>query len=76
MADRRVKLVYPPALVDEPILYQLIRQYGVQTNIRRADVDDTGGWLLVDLRGDVSSIEEALDWVRGLGIEVQEPAHP
>ncbi len=73
MADRRVKLVYPQDLVGQPILYQLIEKFGLLTNIRRADVNDMGGWLIVDLRGEEPVINQALDWVRQEGIEVQEP---
>jgi ABC-type methionine transport system ATPase subunit len=74
MADRRVKLTYPQALVDQPILHQLIEKFGVLTNIRRAEVDDSGGWLVVDLRGEEQIIDQALDWVRQQGIDVQDPA--
>ncbi len=73
MADRRVKLIYPQALVSQPILYHLIEKFGVMTNIMRADVNDTGGWLIVDLRGEEPVIDQALDWVRQEGIEVEEP---
>jgi ABC-type methionine transport system ATPase subunit len=74
LADRRVKLTYPQALVDQPILHQLIEKFGLLTNIRRAEVDDAGGWLVVDLRGEEKIIDQALAWVRQLGIDVQDPA--
>ncbi len=72
MPDRRVKLIYPPNLVDEPILYQLVRKYDLITNLHRADVNSQGGILELDLRGDNTVIDEALAWVRQLGIEVEE----
>ena len=34
---RRVKLVYPLALQDQPILYRLIKDFDLATNIRRAE---------------------------------------
>ncbi len=72
MPDRRVKLIYPPNLVDEPILYQLVRKYDLITNLHRADVNSQGGILELDLRGDNTVIDEALAWVRELGIQVEE----
>ncbi len=72
MADRRVKLFYPPDLVDEPILYQLVRKYDLVTNLHRADVNSQGGVLELDLRGEGPVIDQALDWVRQLGIQVEE----
>ncbi len=73
MSDRRVKLIYPPQLVDQPILYELIQKFGLLTSIRQADVNERGGWLLIQVRGDDTVINRALDWLRQLGIEVQEP---
>ncbi len=72
MADRRIKLIYPPSLVDEPILYQLVRKYDLVTNLHRADVNAQGGVLELDLRGEGPVIDQALDWVRQLGIQVEE----
>jgi ABC-type methionine transport system ATPase subunit len=72
MADRRVKLTYPQALVDQPILHQMIGRFGLLTNIHRAEVNDAGGWLVVDLRGEEETINRALDWLRQLGIEVRD----
>jgi L-aspartate semialdehyde sulfurtransferase ferredoxin len=75
MATRRVKLVYPAQLVDEPILYQLIQKFGLVTSVRKADASAEGGWLVLDLRGDDAAIQQALEWVRQLGIQVEELPH-
>ncbi len=72
MPNRRVTLIYPPSLVDEPILYQLVRKYDLVTNLHRADVNSQGGILELDLRGDEMVIDEALAWVQQLGIQVEE----
>lgn len=74
MPARRLKLVYPPGLVDEPILYELIRKFGLVTSVRRAEVNEEGGWLLVDVRDEDAVISQAIDWLRHLGVEVQEEA--
>ncbi len=72
MPNRRVKFVYPPSLVDEPILYQLVRKYDLVTNLHRAEVNAQGGILELDLRGPDGVIEQALAWVRQQGIQVEE----
>ena len=72
MADRSVKLTYTRALVDQPILHQMIAKFGLLTNIRRAEVNEAGGWLIVELRGEEQTIEQALEWLREVGIEVGE----
>ncbi len=72
MPGRRVQLVYPSQLVDQPILFQLIQTFGVVTSILKADVTEGGGWLLIEMRGDEAIVAQALDWLRQIGIEVQE----
>ena len=72
MANRVVRFIYPPSRVNEPILYQLVRKFDIVTNLRKADVNSNGGVLELGLRGDDQLINQALDWVRQLGIEVEE----
>ncbi len=72
MANRSVRFIYPPSLVDEPVLYQLVRKFDIVTNLRKAAVNSKGGILELTLRGDDQLISQALDWVRQLGIEVEE----
>lgn len=69
---RRVKLVYPTALQDQPILYRLIKDFDLATNIRRASVGVEEAWLIVDIEGDSDAIQLALAWARGQGLEVQD----
>ncbi len=71
-AKRRVKLVYPTALQDQPILYRLIKDFDLATNIRRASVGVEEAWLIVDIEGDSDAIQLALAWARGQGLEVQD----
>lgn len=69
---RRVKLVYPTALQDQPILYRLIKDFDLATNIRRASVGVDEAWLIVDIEGESESIQLALAWSKGQGIQVHE----
>jgi hypothetical protein len=72
---RRVKLVYPPALIDEPLLYRLIQRFSLLVNIRRAHVEATEAWLVVDLEGPPDRVEEGLAWIQKQGVLV-EPVEP
>lgn len=71
MAFYRVKLIYPQELVDQPIIYELGKNFDVATNIRRAEINSNHGWLLADLRGDEAAINGAIAWLEQRGIEVQ-----
>ena len=40
------------------------------TNIRRADVTDDRGWVILELDGEHDEIERALAWVEEQGVRV------
>lgn len=68
---RRVKLTYPMSLQDQPVLYRLIKDYGLATNIRRASVGTDEAWLIVDIEGEQEKMDLALDWASRQGIQVE-----
>ena len=70
MGKQRVKFTYSTDLVKEPIIYHLGRDYNVVTNIRRADVQEDVGWVVLELDGDESDIERGLAWVGSTGVRV------
>jgi ABC-type methionine transport system ATPase subunit len=61
---------FPPKLIKEPIIYNLGRKFNVVTNIRRADVSENKGWVVLELEGDEKEIEKGLAWVAGKGVRV------
>lgn len=70
MATKRVKFTFPPALITEPVIYRLAQKFNIVTNIRRADVREEMGWVVLELDGDLAEIEKGLAWVRRAGIRV------
>jgi len=65
----RVQLNYPPEVVEQPIIYRLIKEYGLIPNIRRANIEmKTGGFLFLELTGDRDSLSRALAWIQSTGI--------
>jgi ABC-type methionine transport system ATPase subunit len=72
----RVRLTFPPELVRQPIVAHLVRRFDVLPNIRRADVREETGWMVCELDGDPSALHEALDWLRELGVAVDQVDHP
>jgi ABC-type methionine transport system ATPase subunit len=73
MATRTLRLGYPPSLLREPIVYQLIRQFDLQVNIVRARIELEEGWLDVELSGPEPILDQAEAWLRQQGIELQTP---
>ena len=70
MAQQRVKFTFPQQLITLPIIYELAKQFNLITNIRRADVTEDRGWVVLELEGDMEEIERALDWVAAKGVRV------
>lgn len=70
MAKRRVHLTFPEQLVQEPIIYNLGKRYDIVTNIRRANVEDTFGWVILELEGAEEALEEGLRYMEDLGVQI------
>jgi ABC-type methionine transport system ATPase subunit len=67
---QRVKFTFVHELIKEPIIWKLAKQFDVVTNIRRADVTDDRGWVILELEGERDEIERGLDWVRQQGVRI------
>ena len=70
MASKRVKFTFPQQLITDPVIYQLGHKFKVVTNIRRADVREDMGWVVLELEGDEDEITNGLEWVASTGIRV------
>lgn len=70
MAKRNVMFTFPQDLIKEPIIYQLGLKFNVITNIRRADVSEDKGWVVLELDGAEKDIEEGIAWVTREGVRV------
>ena len=70
MSQVRVKLNFPESEVRRPVLATLVRRFDVEPNIRRADVEEHRGWIVCELDGDAATIDRAVTWLRGEGVQV------
>ena len=70
MAKQRVKFTFPTPLVTDPIIYDLGQKFRIITNIRRADVREEMGWVVLELEGEENEIQAGLDWVGSVGVRV------
>jgi len=70
MSTRRVKFTFPQDMVKRPIIYELSKKHEIVTNIRRADVRDDMGWVILELEGKEDMIIESLKWVVSTGVRV------
>ncbi len=70
MAIKRVKFTFPSSLITEPIIHRLGQDFNIVTNIRRADVREEMGWVVLELDGLEEEIERGLEWVKQMDVRV------
>ena len=70
MVRKRVRFSFPENLIAEPIIYLLGREFQVVTNIRMADVEETFGWVILELDGEPDEIERSIAWAKAKGVRI------
>ncbi len=70
MGKQRVKFTFEEELVKQPVIYKLGRKFEIVTNIRRADVGEKVGWVVLELDGEETEIKRGLEWVSSTGVRV------
>lgn len=71
MPDRlRVRLTFPPRLIQEPILYRLVKDFDIVINIRRAEVKADYGWVALELDADEQTLQRGIAWLKEIGVQV------
>jgi len=72
MDEQVIHVIYPPSLLNKPIINDLIRKYQqLQVNILRADISIDSAWIEIQIFGNSALIEDAINWMRVKGIEVR-----
>lgn len=70
MARTRVRLTFPASLVQEPILYRLVKNFDILINIRRAEVKVDHGWVALEMEADQETLDRGVVWLRQRGVQV------
>ena len=70
MTKARLHLTFPERLVSQPIVHRLGTEFGLVTNIRRANIEERGGWIIVEVDGTDERIASAVAWLAEQGLQV------
>jgi ABC-type methionine transport system ATPase subunit len=70
MTRRRLHLTFPEQLITEPVIFNLGKKFNIVTNIRRANVEERMGWVILEVEGPDDEIEQAIRYASDLGVEV------
>jgi hypothetical protein len=70
VARTRVQLTFPPSLIQEPIVYRLVKDFDIVINIRRADVKADRGWVILEMEAGEDALARGVAWLKGKGVQV------
>lgn len=70
MSRSRLHLSFPEPLVERPVIYEAANRFGVVPNIRRANVETHSGWVILELTGEQTAIDDAVTWFSEVGVVV------
>ena len=70
VAKARLHLTFPESLRSVPVVHRLGTDFGIVTNIRRANLEESGGWVILEVEGDEDRIADAIVWLADQGLHV------
>lgn len=70
MAKRKVTLTFPQHLIQEPVIFQMAKEFDVVPNIRRAKVTETVGEVVLELEGAEENLAKGIARLEELGVTV------
>ena len=70
MTAARFHLTFPEHLVSQPVIHHLGAGFGLVTNIRRANIDEHHGWVILEMHGPDEQIAAAVAWLAEQGVQV------
>ncbi|MGH2725561.1 MAG: NIL domain-containing protein [Actinomycetota bacterium] len=70
MARQRLHLTFPEHLVQEPVIYTLGKRFDIVTNIRRANVEEKIGWVILEVEGSEEALARAVSYLDERGVQV------
>ena len=71
MKALKVRLSFPTDKITEPIIYNLGQQFNVITNIRRANVTEESGWVVLEMQATSERLELAIDYLKNINVQVE-----
>lgn len=71
MANMKIHLTFPGKLVKEPVIYNLGKKFNIVTNIRRANVEEKTGWVILEITGIKDELQKGIKYLESLGVQVK-----
>ena len=72
MVSKRIVLHFPDRIVDQPVIYRLVKDYDLEFSILKAQITPgKEGLLVMELSGEDSHYERGLQYLKDIGVSTQ-----
>jgi ferredoxin len=72
VTSKRIVLHFPTRLIDEPIVYKLVKEYNLLFNILKASVTPgEEGLLVMELSGEPREYDKGIKYLTDIGVRIQ-----
>jgi ferredoxin len=72
MLKKGLVLRFPPEIVDQPIVYRLVKDFNLVFNILKAIITPgKDGIMILELSGDRENLEKGLKFLKDVGVDVK-----
>ena len=72
MVSKRIVLTFPHQLLDQPIVYKLVKDYDLVFNILQAKITPKEeGLMILELKGKKENYAEGIKYLTSLGVKIQ-----
>jgi L-aspartate semialdehyde sulfurtransferase ferredoxin len=69
---KKVVFHFPKRMIDEPILYRLIKDYDLEFNILKASITpEAEGLMVVELKGEQKNYDQGVQYLIDSGVKIQ-----
>jgi len=72
LASKKIVLRFSAILVEQPIIYRLIKNYDLMVNIIKAEINPRReGFLIMELSGQPENFQQGIEFLNNLGVTVE-----
>ena len=72
MVAKKIVLHFPTRLVDQPIVYKLVKEFDLQFNILKASVTpQEEGLMVIELTGKRENFDKGIEYLQSCGVRIQ-----
>ena len=69
--ELKIELFIPGDLKEDPIIYNMIKEFNVHVKIVEASFSTESGWAYLVLKAEKKEMEKMFEYLRGLGVSIE-----